>query len=203
MTVSAVAVVIVSYLIGSVDFAVVVARARGVDIYGVGSGNPGTANVARSLGWRTAAVVLAGDVLKGVVAAVVGLVVADPALGFAAALAAVIGHCYPIWHRFRGGKGVATGGGAILVLAPWAGLALVVVWVVLARLLKISSVASLTVAILAVPAVAVAGHDGWALVWTVLMVTLIVARHRGNIERLVRGEERPLGPRGTAAAGTE
>jgi acyl phosphate:glycerol-3-phosphate acyltransferase len=183
-----------AYLLGSVDFGVHVARARGVDIYAVGSGNPGTANVGRALGWKAAAAVLVGDLLKGVVAAAVGLIVVDATVGLAAGFAAVVGHCFPIWHRFRGGKGVATAGGAILVIAPVVGLFLTVVWAAIARFGRISSVASLTVAVLAVPALAVAGHRGWTLVWPSLMMVLVLFQHRANIGRLVRGEEHVLTP---------
>jgi glycerol-3-phosphate acyltransferase PlsY len=188
----AVVAVVVAYLVGSIDFAVLVARARGVDIYDVGSGNPGTANVARSLGWKAAAQVLAGDALKGAVAAGIGLGAGGPAVGLGAGLAAVVGHCFPIWHRFRGGKGVATGAGAVAVVAPLVAVALLAVWVLLAKVARISSVASLTAVLLAVPALAVAGIRGWGLVWATLMVGLIVVRHRTNISALVRGEERTL-----------
>lgn len=192
-----VAVIAFAYLLGSVDFGVHVARARGVDIYAVGSGNPGTANVGRALGWKAAATVLVGDLLKGVVAAALGLLVVDATVGLAAGFAAVVGHCFPIWHRFRGGKGVATAGGAILAIAPLVGLGLAVLWAAVAKLGKISSVASLTVAVAAVPALAVAGHRGWALVWTGLMMVLVVFQHRANIGRLVRGEEHALTPNPT------
>lgn len=194
MTWTVVAVIAFAYLLGSVDFGVHVARARGVDIYAVGSGNPGTANVGRALGWKAAAAVLVGDLLKGVVAAVIGLVAVDATVGFAAGLAAVVGHCFPAWHRFRGGKGVATAGGSLLVLAPLVGLILAVVWAAIARFGKISSVASLTVAVLAVPALVVAGHRGWSLVWVGLMMVLVVFQHRANIARLLRGEEHVLTP---------
>jgi acyl phosphate:glycerol-3-phosphate acyltransferase len=188
------AVIAASYLLGSVDFGVHVARARGVDIYTVGSGNPGTANVGRALGWKAAAAVLVGDLLKGVAAAVIGLVAVDATVGFAAGFAAVVGHCFPIWHRFRGGKGVATAAGPLFVLAPVVAAILAVVWATVAKLGKISSVASLTVAVLATPALAVAGHRGWSLVWVGLTMALVVFQHRSNIARLVRGEEHVLTP---------
>ena len=189
------AVIAFAYLLGSVDFGVHVARAKGVDIYAVGSGNPGTANVGRALGWKAAAAVLVGDFLKGVVAAGLGWLVVDATVGFAAGFAAVVGHCFPIWHRFRGGKGVATGGGAILAIAPLVGIGLAVLWAAVAKFGKISSVASLTVAVAAVPALALAGYRGWALVWIGLMMALVVFQHRANIGRLVRGEEHALTPR--------
>lgn len=186
------AIVVASYLIGSVSMAVLVARARGVDIYELGSGNPGTANVGRNLGWQAAATVLVGDALKGVIAAAAGLVLVDATVGFAAGLAAVVGHCFPVFHRFRGGKGVATGGGVVLVLAPLVALVMAGVWALLARVFHISSVASLAVVLLSLPGVWLVGYEGWALLWAGLMVALIVWRHRSNIARLVRGEENVL-----------
>jgi glycerol-3-phosphate acyltransferase PlsY len=186
-------VVVAAYLVGSIDFAVLVARAKGLDIYDLGSGNPGTANVARNLGWKAAAPVLVGDVLKGVVASAVGLWVGTPALAVGAGLAAVLGHCFPIWHRFKGGKGVATAGGAIIVVSPILGVALVVIWATVARLIRISSVASLTVVVLSVPGLAIAGHRGWVLIWAGAMAVLVLARHSSNISRLRRGKENSLG----------
>lgn len=195
MSSSAFLAVVAGYLVGSVDFAVWVARARGLDIYQLGSGNPGTANVARNLGWRWAGLVFVGDLLKGVVAALLGLAAGDVTVGFAAGLAAVIGHCFPLWHRFKGGKGVATAGGVVLTLAPWVALALAGLWALMAKVLKISSVASMSVTLLAVPGLAVAGRRGWSLVWAGLMMLLILVRHRSNLARLARGEEQPITPR--------
>src|SRR5665811_1328428 len=107
-----------AYIIGSLDFAVVVGQANGVDIRSVGSGNPGTSNVLRTLGRGPAAMVLVGDTLKGVIAAAVGWLAAgtggDPALeplAYAAGFLAVAGHAFPVFHRFKGGKGVAAAAG--------------------------------------------------------------------------------------------
>lgn len=195
-------VLILAYLLGSIDFAVLVARSRGVDIYGVGSGNPGTANVARSLGWKAAAQVLVGDAVKGMAAAGIGLWAGGVQVGLAAGLVAVIGHCFPVWHRFKGGKGVATGAGAVAVVAPVVAAALLGVWLLLAKVFRISSLASLTAVVLAVPALALAGVRGWGLVWAALMVGLIVVRHKANIVALIKGQERSLTP-GQAAADPE
>lgn len=181
--------VVAGYLIGSVDFGVVVARVRGVDIYGVGSGNPGATNVLRSMGRGTAAVVLAGDVLKGVAAAGLGGLAGGDATGFAAGLAAAVGHCYPIWHRFRGGKGVATTGGVTLWMEPVLGAILVPLWALVTAVARKASVASLLLAVLLVPGLAVFGWRGWPLVWAGAAVALVLYRHRGNVMRLLRGAE--------------
>ena len=187
------AILLISYLIGSVDFAVLVGRMHGVDIHQVGSGNPGTSNVMRTLGRGPAAMVFVGDTLKGVIAAAVGTYLsgAGPtsAWTFAAGLMAVLGHCYPVFHRFRGGKGVATGGGVVLFAAPIAGLALTALWVVVAKLLKVASVASLIVVAASFPVLIWQGVEGWALFWFGVMLGLVIYRHRGNISRIMKRRE--------------
>lgn len=188
---------IVSYLIGSVDFAVVVARMHGVDIHQVGSGNPGTSNVMRTLGRGPAAMVLVGDNFKGVIAAAIGTFLAGDASGvsswtFACGLAAVVGHCYPIYHRFRGGKGVATVGGVLLFAVPWVGVIVTVSWIALARLTKVASVASLIVLVTTIPLALWQGVRGMSLVWLAAMLILVAYRHRGNISRILRRDEQKV-----------
>ena len=135
-----------AYLLGSVNAALVVARSRGVDIRSVGSGNPGASNVFRILGRGLAAMVVLFDLLKGLLPALVGLLVWDPAIGALAGLCAVIGHCYPVFHRFRGGKGVATAGGMLLAVAWPVMIAMVVMYGVALALTRISAVGSLAAA---------------------------------------------------------
>jgi len=187
-----IAAVIAGYLIGSVDFGVIVPRMRGVDIYAHGSGNPGTTNVLRSMGRKAAALVMVGDMAKGCLAAAIGDLVGTEAVGFAAGFAAVLGHCFPIWHRFRGGKGVATAGGMMLWLEPILGVVLLAVWAMLALVAKRASLASLVVAVALVPGVLVFGHGGWSVGWSGAAAALVVARHHENIRRLLRGAERRI-----------
>jgi glycerol-3-phosphate acyltransferase PlsY len=187
-----IAAVAAGYLIGSIDFGVIVPRLAGVDIYGTGSGNPGATNVLRSMGRAAAASVLLGDLVKGLVAAMIGDLVGGVAVGFAAGFAAVAGHCFPIWHRFRGGKGVATAGGMTFWLEPLLGLAMLAVWVATVRLTRRASVASVLVALGYLPGVAAFGHRSWTLVWAAGAAGLIVARHHANIRRLVHGEEHTI-----------
>ncbi|MGH8957408.1 MAG: glycerol-3-phosphate 1-O-acyltransferase PlsY [Acidimicrobiia bacterium] len=186
-------ILVVSYLIGSVDFAVLVGRMHGVDIHQVGSGNPGTSNVMRTLGRGPAAMVFIGDTLKGVIAAAVGAFLsgdgATSAWTFAAGLMAVLGHCYPVFHRFRGGKGVATGGGVVVFAAPVGGLILTLLWVSAAKLGKVASIASLIVVAASIPILIWQGVTGWALVWFGLMLGLVIYRHRGNISRIMNRRE--------------
>lgn len=188
-----------AYVVGSIDFAVVVARSRGVDIHAVGSGNPGTSNVLRTMGRGAAAMVLAGDMAKGVIAASFGWLAAgvlqsptDQPLAYLAGLFAVIGHAYPVFHRFKGGKGVATAGGAVLFTAPWAALILAAAWVVVAKVFKVASVASLVAVVGAVPLAWAFGAGGWSLVWLGAILVLIVWRHRPNIQRMISGSEQKI-----------
>ena len=180
------------YLLGGVDFGVIVPRIVGVDIYAVGSGNPGAANVVRSLGRTAGGAVLLGDLSKGLLASMAGDLLASDAYGFAAGFAAVAGHCYPLWHRFRGGKGVATGGGVVWWMEPILGLIMLAAYVTVSGVTKRASAASVTLTALFVPGLVVFGHRGWSLVWTVAIGLLILFRHRANIVRLVTGREHTI-----------
>lgn len=188
-----------AYVVGSIDFAVIVARMHGVDIHEIGSGNPGTSNVLRTLGRLPAAMVLIGDTMKGVIGASMGfiaggLVGATSSNGlsqwaFAAGFAAVVGHCYPVFHKFKGGKGVATGFGVVIFTVPQVALVTLLVWIVLARFTKVASISSLIAMALAIPLAIWQGVTGLSLMWMLLTVALIVWRHRANIERMVKGNE--------------
>lgn len=185
---------IAGYVVGSIDFAVIVSRMHGVDIRKVGSGNPGTSNVLRTVGKFPAAMVLVGDTLKGVMGAAMGMVasgVPDPQVhwAFAAGLAAVIGHCYPVFHRFKGGRGVATGLGVLFFTIPLVGLIVLVAWLVLTKLTKVASISSLVVVAATIPLALWQGVSGVAVVWLASTVALVVWRHRANIVRMMRGDE--------------
>ncbi|CAN5310116.1 glycerol-3-phosphate 1-O-acyltransferase PlsY [soil metagenome] len=188
-----VVILVTSYLLGSVDFAVLVGRMHGVDIHKVGSGNPGTSNVMRTLGRGPAAMVFIGDTLKGVIAAAIGAFLSvqgpESPWTYGAGLAAVLGHCYPVFHRFRGGKGVATGGGVVLLAEPIGGLILTVLWVATAKLARVASVASLLVVVASIPVLIWQGVTGWALFWFGMMFGLVIYRHRGNISRIMKRRE--------------
>ena len=192
MSIGVAALCVGAYLLGSINGALVVARARAVDIRAVGSGNPGASNVLRAIGKGPAAVVYCADLLKGFLPALIGFSVWDPAAGALAGLCAVIGHCYPVFHRFRGGKGVASAGGVVLVLSPLVMIAMVVMYGVGLTLTRISAVGSLAAALVAVPALVLAGVDTWAIVWFGATMVLIVFRHRSNLARLRAGTEHKL-----------
>ncbi len=193
MTLGAVAGFVLAYLLGSIDFAVLVARSRGEDIYHMGSGNPGAANVLRNLGWRAALPVMLGDMAKGAAAAALGAALGgSEAAGWAAGFAAVIGHCFPIWHRFRGGKGVATAFGAALWLQPLVGLALVAIWAGLLAATKVSSIGSLAAMAALLPILVAIDTPAAELVWAGAIVGLVVVRHAANIRGLLFGGVRTV-----------
>lgn len=187
-----IAVVIAAYLIGSIDFGVIIPKLMGKDIYAHGSGNPGASNVLRSMGRKAAAVVVVGDTLKGFGAAMLGTLAVGRTVGFVCGLVAVVGHCFPVWHRFKGGKGVATGGGATLWLEPVLGGALFGLWLLVTVVFRKASLASLLCALAYVPAMYAFGNRGWDLALAAAMVALVVGRHHGNIRRLVKGSEHAI-----------
>ena len=190
--------IVAAYVVGSIDFAVIISRMHGVDIHEVGSGNPGTSNVLRTLGKGPAIMVLLGDTLKGVIGAAMGWVAAGVSSGdpnplgpwvFAAGFAAVVGHCYPMFHRFRGGKGVATGFGVLIFTMPLVALIIGVLWAILTKITKTASVSSLIVVVATIPLAVWQGVSGMSWVWLVLTIALVVWRHKGNIQRMARGTE--------------
>jgi acyl phosphate:glycerol-3-phosphate acyltransferase len=189
-----------AYLIGAIPVGLLVARlSGGADIRGRGSGNIGATNVLRTLGPAAAALTLAGDVVKGYFAVVVAraLEAAAPVAALAAVLA-VAGNCWPVYLRFRGGKGVATGLGAFLALIPWAVLPSAVVWAVATGATRYVSLGSVA-ACLALPvAAALLGYAPSAVAAAMAVAAIIVWRHRENIRRLRAGTERRLGPRAAA-----
>ncbi|HUO45846.1 MAG TPA: glycerol-3-phosphate 1-O-acyltransferase PlsY [Acidimicrobiia bacterium] len=189
--------VVIAYLIGSIDFAVIVARMHGVNIHEVGSGNPGATNVMRALGKGPAVMVFVGDALKGVIAAAIGTFLTDATSpvsfwAFAAGLAAVVGHCYPLYHRFRGGKGVATSAGVVFFTMPIVGVILTALWAAVARVTKVSSIASLTVVAATIPLAIWQGVRGVALVPISAILLLVIYRHRGNISRILKRSEQKV-----------
>ena len=187
--------VLVAYLIGSISFAVVVSWCAGLpDPHTYGSGNPGATNVLRSGKKSAAALTLIGDGAKGALALWLAMRLAPEfELGemtlAAVALAAFLGHLFPLYFRFKGGKGVATAAGILLVLdARIAGIALLI-WLLIVLALRYSALAAIAAALAApIAALVLLGWSPYS--WMVLaMAALLLWRHRGNIERLVKGTE--------------
>ena len=192
-------IVLGSYGIGSVSFAVVMSRLFALpDPHSYGSGNPGATNVLRTGHRAAAAFTLLGDAGKGVVAVLLaGWLWPDPEhTGWTvpmAALAAFIGHLYPIFHRFQGGKGVATAAGIYLALNPWLGAGVLSTWLIMAVFFRISSLAAL-VAATSAPLYAAMLFGGRPITLAIIPVTLfLLLRHRDNIRRLWAGTEPRIG----------
>ena len=183
-----------AYALGSVSFALLFARRAGVDLRGEGSGNPGATNAGRLLGKKVGRLVLVLDLAKGALPTLValGLFGLDHPITAVTGVAAVAGHCFPIWHGLRGGKGAATAAGVLLTLVPFAGLAAAATYVGLKRMSHRASVGSLGGALVGAAI---------ALVWLGPMAPraqmamgvflLVTLRHADNVKRLLRGEEPP------------
>ena len=185
--------VIAAYLIGSISFAIVVSRAmRLPDPRGYGSKNPGATNVLRS-GSKTAAILtLIGDGAKGWLAVWLALRFAPEAAPYAA-LAVFLGHLFPLYHRFQGGKGVATAAGVLFGIDWRIGLGTLVTWVVIAFFLRYSSLAALVAAAFAPFAVALVLGVNTFFVMVCVISALLAWRHKENISRLIAGTESRIG----------
>ncbi len=189
--------ILVGYAFGSVPFAFIVARRAGIDVRVAGSGNVGAANVLRTTGAPLGVIVMALDILKGVASVLLaGLFQGTPSAMAAAGAAAVVGHIYPVWLRFHGGKGVAVAAGVFGVLAPVATVSaaavfLIVVW--FSRVISLGSVA----ATVTLPSVALlTGASSSVVAAATGAGLLILFRHRANVRRILRGTERRMGTGG-------
>jgi glycerol-3-phosphate acyltransferase PlsY len=185
-----------AYLVGSVPFAFVLARRRGIDLRRVGSGNVGASNVLRTSGVRNAVAAMCLDGAKGCMAVIVAqrLTVGE-ATPVAAGVASIIGHIYPVWLGFRGGKGVATATGVFAVLAPLALAVASSVFVLAVWVTRYISVGSLAAAITLAVATAASDVPATVAVGAIVSALIIVHRHRANLARLIAGTERRVGQR--------
>ncbi len=181
--------IVPAYFLGTFPSALIVARMGGHDVLAEGSGNPGASNVARLMGWKAGLAVLVADFGKGAIASGVGLALGGRGVAFALGIAAVIGHMFPVTRRFKGGKGVATAGGMLIVLYPWIVLVLAVVWFLVARVLKLASVGSLLCAVLFPVLVAVGGYGTAEVAVIAVLAVVVIARHAANLRRLFQGRE--------------
>jgi acyl phosphate:glycerol-3-phosphate acyltransferase len=195
--------VIGSYLLGSIPFGYLAGRIAGIDIRNCGSGNVGATNVIRTLGKSYGYPVFAADFLKGFAAVKMSVLIAtrtrpewiSPEMfGIIAAISSVLGHSFPVWLRFKGGKGVATSAGALFGLAPVAALAGMAIWILTFLLTRYVSVASIAAAA-ALPVIILvvtwlnrtAGK--WLFLSSVCLAAVVIWRHRSNLSRLIRGTE--------------
>lgn len=186
-------VVLLGYLAGSIPFAFLLARSAGVDVRSVGSGNVGAANVLRSTGTGRAMTVMALDVAKGAAAVACAHLANGGATLALTGAAAVVGHIYPVWLRFRGGKGVAVAAGAFGVLTPWATAVATLVFLVIVSATRYVSLGSIAAAVALPPVAWLFGAPLAVVAAAAGSAALILFRHRGNLRRLYAGTERRLG----------
>ncbi|MCD7108792.1 glycerol-3-phosphate 1-O-acyltransferase PlsY [Rhizobium sp. DKSPLA3] len=184
------------YLLGSIPFGLILTRAAGLgDVRKIGSGNIGATNVLRTGNKKLAAATLLLDALKGTLAAAVGYHVLGPEAGIAAGFGAFLGHLFPVWLGFKGGKGIATYIGVLLGLAPLVVLVFAACWLIVAKVTRYSSLSAL-VATIVVPAVLLfAGYGRIGVLFVVLSVITWI-KHRANIARLIAGTESRIGQKG-------
>lgn len=188
--------IVLGYLAGSVPFAYLLARQAGIDVRRAGSGNVGAANVLRTTGpWR-GVVVMSLDVAKGVLAVVLATVTnAGATLTALAAAAAIVGHIYPVWLRFHGGKGVAVAAGVFAVLMPLATALAATLFLVIVMATRYVSLGSIAATVALPPAAWLTGEPAAVVAAAAGTGLLILFRHRGNIRRLRAGTERRMGVR--------
>lgn len=178
-----------AYLFGSIPNAWIAGQLRGIEIRDVGSGSVGATNVFRTLGTKTGVAVMVADVLKGVMAVLLAQALTDNPWPLFAALVAIAGHAFPVWLTFRGGKGVAVGLGGIMALFPLAGVFLVAIWLILVVTTRYVSVASIVGALAFPPLAIVVGASLSEAIFACVAAAAVIYFHRGNIGRLIRGEE--------------
>lgn len=186
------ALVPIAYLLGTFPSATLIARANGIDISAFGSGNPGASNVTRALGWRTGIWVYVLDAGKGAIAAALGLIADGRPAAYWCGAAAIVGHMFPVFRRFRGGKGVATGSGVLLIVQPLIAPLAVALWWLITRFTGKAAVGSIVAVGLVPLGLLALGRPAWEFAAVAGVCTLIVVKHSSNIVRLIRREEHSL-----------
>ncbi len=184
----------IAYIIGSIPFGVLVARQKGIDLQNVGSKNIGATNVLRTAGKGAAAATLVGDSLKGAAAVMLGrLMLGSEFWEGAMGISAILGHLYPVFLSFKGGKGVATSFGVLAVYSPLPAVILIIIWIFSAFFTKYSSLAAIT-AFISLPVIFLLfGASSIKISFAILLAILIILRHKDNIKRLLEGTEEKIG----------
>jgi glycerol-3-phosphate acyltransferase PlsY len=191
-----IAAIVLGYVLGSVPFASWVTRRQGIELRNAGSGNPGAANVLRTAGVGPAIAVMLLDAAKGTAAVIAARVMGgNVVIVTAAGLAAIVGHIYPAWSGFRGGKGVAASAGVFVVLAPVATAIAALVFVGTIAATRFISAGSLAGALALPVAAAISDLPEAVIGGTVLASVIVIGRHRDNLSRLIAGNERRIGLR--------
>ncbi len=186
---------VIAYLVGSISFAEIVAKRAGVDIRAAGSNNPGATNIGRVVGKREGRMVLVLDVLKGVIPVAIATWLLEPTWLAITGFCGVLGHCFPLWHRFRGGKGAATAAGVLIVLVPAAGLTAAVTYLGLRKITRRASVGSLAGALIGGAIATLLAYlqrvpmELAIMAWGI--AALVFVRHHDNLARLLAGTEPP------------
>lgn len=187
MEISDVIVVVVAYLLGTFPSAELIASRYGKEITKVGSGNPGASNVIRELGWKAGMSVFLMDMAKAAIAVGIAWAVTGEqrgALSYAAMCGAIVGHVAPVFRKFRGGKGVASGGGAMFVLFPVVSAVLFVSWFIISKITRKASVASLAITVATPVGMLIDGAETWELLVVLGVVAFVIIKHLPNIRRL-------------------
>ena len=186
---------VISFILGSIPFGIIIAKAKGVDLKKVGSGNVGATNVLRSLGKWPAILTLLGDVLKGTAAVAIGRYLGvGPVYEGLAGISAILGHNFSLFLGFRGGKGVATSLGVLSIFSPQTALVTFIIWLAVVIFTKYSSLGAIvSFGLLPINILLFNGKE--RLLAAILITILIFIRHRENIQRLMNGTERKIGQR--------
>ncbi len=188
--------IIISYLIGSIPFSFLTGKyIGGIDIRNYGSGNTGATNVFRVVGKKAGAIAFLGDFLKGFIVAIIIKNAIGIDIAVICSVMAIVGHCYPIFLGFKGGKGVATGSGTVFALYPLVGIILLSVFIIIAAIFRIVSLSSISAAI-AFPLVSfLLNTHSYFLIYSILIGLFVVYRHKSNIARLIAGKESKINSR--------
>jgi glycerol-3-phosphate acyltransferase PlsY len=188
--------ILFAFLLGSIPFGVVVAKGYGVNLKKVGSGNIGATNVLRAMGKGPALLTLLGDVLKGSLAVVVGrYFLHSPSLEGILGLSAIVGHNFSLFLRFRGGKGVATSIGVLLIYSPKVGVLTVILWLIVILVTRYSSLGAIVSFGVLPLGIYVLDYSQGKLIISILIALLLIFRHTDNIKRLLQGTEPKIGKR--------
>lgn len=188
----AIVVIVISYFFGTFPSAAIVAGRKNLDITTVGSGNPGASNVIRNLGWKVGLAVFLMDMAKAALAVGLAWITTSDQRGplsYVCLFAAIIGHSYPVTRKFKGGKGVACGGGGMFMLFPLTSLVLFTSWFVLTKATRKASIASLAISIALPFGISWEKAENWEIAATLALVAFIIAKHLPNLRRLKSHEE--------------
>lgn len=184
---------VIGYMIGSIPFSYLVPKWMGrIDIRQHGSGNTGTTNVVRTLGLKIGIVAFFGDFLKGIIPTAIGLILFSTLGGIIGGGFSILGHCYSVWLKFKGGKGIATSAGVLVVLMPLILVILLTIQFIIIFATRIMSLASISTAILLPILTALLYSNERLLYFSILLAIFVIYKHNDNIKRLIKGEENKL-----------